>query len=160
MARTSRVRTMTDDSQPQPQAKGIPVHLEDWWDEPDETVQQARKDLEALQGAWTFISGRRPAQFLVSGTRFAIHFADGEIYFGSFTLTPYARPKAMDVRIEEGPGRHKGQTVLCIYELSNNTLRWCIAGPGQSDRPPAFPAEEDTRYLYLIFRRENANGLT
>jgi hypothetical protein len=60
----------------------------------------------------------------------------------------------MDVRIEEGPAQHRGQTALCIYELKGDVLRWCTAGPGREERPTAFPAEEDHHYLCMVFRRE------
>ena len=131
------------------------VHLEEYWDEPD--PEQVRTDLEVLQGAWVSDSGRR-VQFLVCGTHFTVHFANGSIYMGSFVLGPFARPREMDVRITEGPAPHKGQTALCIYELGEDTLRWCTAGPGQTDRPPAFPTPGDGRWLCLVFHREHLNG--
>jgi uncharacterized protein (TIGR03067 family) len=113
-------------------------------------------DAQRLQGAWASTAGRRPAAFLVSGHRFALHFADGDIYIGSFEVEPWARPRAMLLHIEEGPARHKGQTALCFYEFEgNDTLRWSTAGPGRAERPAAIPMADDPSYLCLEFRREH-----
>jgi uncharacterized protein (TIGR03067 family) len=131
-------------------------HLEDCWDEPGPSCKTA--DLERLQGAWTSMDGRRKAAFLLSGNRFAIHFANGDIYMGSFELGPAGRLRTMDVRIEEGPAQHRGQTALCIYEVKGDVLRWCTAGPGHGERPEAFPDGNDSHYLCLLFRREPKSG--
>jgi uncharacterized protein (TIGR03067 family) len=128
-----------------------PSHLEECWDEPAADLLQA--DLAVLQGAWATLSGRRMAEFLVSGQHFTVHFVDGDIYMGSFTLDPTAWPKRMDVCIDEGPSLHKGQSALCIYEVDGDTLRWCTAGPGQRERPASFTTD-DRHSLSLIFQRE------
>jgi uncharacterized protein (TIGR03067 family) len=130
------------------------VRLEDCWDEPGPPGSTARNDLEELQGVWATVSGRRAAEFLIAGNRFTVHFRDGDLYMGVFDLDAAARPRTMAMRIEEGPARHRGQTTLCIYELDGDTLRWCAAGPGSDERPPAFPAEDDPRFLALALRRE------
>jgi uncharacterized protein (TIGR03067 family) len=118
-------------------------------------LQNIRTDLEVLQGAWSSVSGRR-AEFLVCGAHFAFHFADGDIYMGSFTLDPFARPREMDVHVTAGPAPSIGQTARCIYELTGDTLRWCTAGPGQTDRPVRFPAEVEAGFLSLVFHRKRA----
>jgi uncharacterized protein (TIGR03067 family) len=127
--------------------------MEDCWDEPA-ADGAARTDLEGLQGAWGSVSGRRAAELLVCGGRFAVRFKDGDIYMGTFDLAPAARPRTMEMCIDEGPARHKGKTALCIYELDGDTLRWCAAEPGQTERLTAFPAGDDPRFLGLVFRRE------
>ena len=127
--------------------------MEDHWDEEAPFEADGRADLEALQGAWHTVSGRRQAELLVSGTRFAVRFADGDIYMGVFDLDTAAAPKTMDMRIEAGPALHKGKTALCIYALENVTLRWCATSPGRSARLSAFPAETHAESLCLIFGR-------
>ena len=128
--------------------------MEDHWDETASVEDGGPSDLEALQGAWYSVAGRREAELLVSGTRFAVRFADGDIYMGAFALDPAAVPKTMDMRIEEGPALHKGKTALCIYELESRTMRWCATSPGQSARLSAFPTEEVAQLLCLVFHRE------
>jgi uncharacterized protein (TIGR03067 family) len=135
---------------PQP----APVPLEDSWDEPELPDHVGRTDLEGFQGTWRAVAAWREVEFLVCGGHFTIRFQDGDIYMGAFDLDPTARPKVMEMRIEEGPARHKGKTAVCIYHLDGDTLRWCTSGPGQGERLSAFPVGDDPRYLGLLFKRE------
>jgi uncharacterized protein (TIGR03067 family) len=114
----------------------------------------ARRDRERLQGTWNFVSGRRPAQLLVAGDHFTVRFHSGDLYLGTFTLDPTTRPKAMDMTVTEGPERHRGKTALCIYEIDGDHLIWCPGNPGSGERLKAFPPEQDTGHLCLIFHRE------
>jgi uncharacterized protein (TIGR03067 family) len=131
--------------------------LEDFWDEPALDVMMLHSSTEVLQGAWACVEGRRPARALICGSRITVHFADGDIYMGTFSLGTDGLPGSMDVQIEEGPARHKGQVSRSIYELTGDTLRWCIASPGQSDRPLSF-AEHDPLHLFLVLRRDRPNN--
>jgi uncharacterized protein (TIGR03067 family) len=110
-------------------------------------------DLERLQGAWLSTGGRRQAEFIVSGYLFAVRFQDGDTYLGTFRLGPEQQPRAMDMLIDEGPARHRGKIARCIYELEDDTLRWCTGEPGAEERPAAFPPENAPKYLSLRFRR-------
>jgi len=132
----------------------VHARLEDSWDEPAPGIACARSTLERLQGAWLAVAGRRQAEFLIAGNRLAAHFADGEVYLGSFTLDHDGRHHVMDVLVEEGPGRHKGLVARGIYEVDGDVLRYCTALPGQEQRPRAF-AEIDPLHLCLVFRREH-----
>jgi uncharacterized protein (TIGR03067 family) len=111
-------------------------------------------DLEQLQGTWTSVAGRRGAEFLVAGMLFTVRFTDGEVYMGAFNLNPRARPKTMDMRIDEGPGKHRGKIAHCIFELVGDTLHWCPAEPGTEERLASFPSVLDPHYLSMVFRRE------
>ncbi len=132
--------------------------FEDYWDEPAPHERPACSDAQALQGAWRCIVGRRPAEFLIAGDRFTVHFEDGDIYMGSFELVPESWPRGMDVHIEQGPALHRGLVAHCIYEFDGDTLRWCTAAPGQAERPTAF-IERDPRHLCLVFRREHRQAM-
>jgi len=159
MLRSSRARTASPgkDGQVRPALLG---HLEDCWDEPvsvaSEIVPGAPplSDLERLQGAWVCVSERRQAEFLICGNRFTVHFTHGDIYMGTFELDGAVQPRTMIVRIEEGQRQHKGQTAFCIYEFDGEHLRWCTAGPGNSERLAGFPTDQDSQYLHLVFRRD------
>ena len=116
----------------------------------------ARKDKDRLQGTWNFVSGIREAQMLIAGDHFTVKFASGDIYLGTYTLDPTSKPRMMDMTITEGPAKHRGKTSLIIYELDGDHLIWCPAEPGTGNRLRAFPPEEDTRHLCIIFRREKS----
>jgi len=137
-----------------PVPQGGALALEDCWDEPAPPAPGGPADLEALQGAWVSASAGGEVELLVAGAHFTVRFKGGEVYVGSFGLDPASRPRRMDMRIEEGPARHKGQTARCIYHLDGDVLRWCAVRPGLGERLAAFPAADDPRYLGLVFRRE------
>ncbi len=130
-----------------------PGWLENLWDEPTALAPRARAGPEALQGAWLATAGRRQAELLIRGGHLTVHFDNGDIYMGRFTLGE-GRPATMDVLVEEGPHKHKGRLALCVWEVAGDTLRWCTASPGQTERPAGF-TEADPQHLCLIFRREH-----
>jgi uncharacterized protein (TIGR03067 family) len=133
------------------------VRLEEFWDEPSPGMACALTDLTRLQGAWLAVAGRRQVEFLIAGNRIAAHFADGDVYLGTFTLSHNGRHATLDVRVEEGPAHHRGQQSLGIYEVDGDVLRFCTASPGQELRPLAF-AEADPLHLSLVFRREHTRS--
>jgi uncharacterized protein (TIGR03067 family) len=114
----------------------------------------AARDKEWLQGAWYFVSGIREAELLVAGDHFTVKFKNGDIYLGTFTLDTAARPKAIDMLIQEGPSRHKGKVSYGIYDLDGEHLVFCPGEPGSDERPSAFPHEDDWHRLCLVFRHE------
>lgn len=113
-------------------------------------------DLDYLQGTWTCIAGRRQARLLIAGRRYTFEFldGDGEFYMGTFVIDPTTSPKIMDMLIDEGPERHRGQTSLCIYQLDGDVLHWCPSRPGSEDRHRRFPSVDDDRFLSLVFKHE------
>jgi uncharacterized protein (TIGR03067 family) len=113
----------------------------------------ARTDLELLQGTWVSVFGRREAEMLIAGGLFTVRFADGDVYMGAFRLDPTLWPKAIDMRVDEGPAQHRGKIALCVYDLHGDALLWCPTEPGTTERLAAFPPENDPRYLYTEFRR-------
>lgn len=128
--------------------------VEDYWDEPETPGEKVVSQLEVLQGAWFSVAGPREAEFLIAGSHFTVRFSDGDIYMGTLDVDGEAAPHTMTMCIAEGPGKHRGKTALCLYEQDGETLRWCATEPGRGDRLTAFPAEDDTKYLTLRFRRE------
>jgi uncharacterized protein (TIGR03067 family) len=113
-------------------------------------------DLQRLQGTWVVVAGRREAELIVAGRLFTFRFKDGDVYMGAFWLDPCHNPRAMDMRIDEGPAQHRGKVALCVYELDGPHLRWCPTEPGTTQRLTEFPSEHDPKYLALVFRRARA----
>jgi uncharacterized protein (TIGR03067 family) len=113
-------------------------------------------DHDRLQGAWEFVSGRRPAQLIVSGHHCIVKFRNGDIYVGFFELDPACRPKRINVLVREGPEHHRGKVSLGIYEFDGELFRWAPNDPGVEERHTTFPPEDDAQHLTLVFRRERA----
>jgi uncharacterized protein (TIGR03067 family) len=119
-------------------------------------AEAAQRDLERLQGAWGFVTGRREARLVVTGNSFAMRFANGEAYSGTFSLDPTCRPREMDLQIDEGREGHRGKQALAIYQFDGDHLIWATGEPGSGQRPDAFPHEPGGEHLCIIFRREPA----
>jgi uncharacterized protein (TIGR03067 family) len=120
---------------------------------PSAAAGRPRGDLDDLQGVWASVAGPREARLLICGSRFTFELSTGDIYMGTLVLDLDAQPKRMDMRVEEGPARHRGQTAFCIYHLDGGVLRWCPTRPGCGTRLTGFPSVDDDRYLSLVFRR-------
>ena len=113
-------------------------------------------DLRNLQGTWVAVAGRREAELIVAGRLFTFRFTDGDVYMGAFWLDPTRAPRAMDMRIDEGPAKHRAKVAFCVYDWDGPRLRWCPTEPGTTERLAELPAEDDPRYLSLTFRRAHA----
>jgi hypothetical protein len=117
--------------------------------------RQSKNDQAQLQGVWLSIAGQRPAELLIAGSLFTVRFLDGTLYMGTFEVDLEREPHVMEMRIDEGPGKHKGKVAYCLYELTGDLLRWAPGEPGLSHGPGEFPLEDDPTSLCLLFRREH-----
>lgn len=114
---------------------------------------RARPDLDELQGVWVSVAGKYEARLVVCGSRYSFELGTGDVFMGVLALDPDERPCRMDMKVEEGPARYRGQTGFCIYHLEGGVLRWCPTRPGSGLRLSGFPSVDDDRYLSLVFRR-------
>jgi len=103
------------------------------------------QDLELLQGSWSITSLSMEGQELpasmfangsivVKGNRFT-SLGMGAVYEGTLTLDSSANPRQLDMNFDAGP--EKGNVNFCIYEISGEIWKLCIATRGMV-RPPAF----------------------
>lgn len=143
------------DSRDECQAEILTLWHAEMMDQPEEAAEQRKACLlHRIQGAWISISGHRQAELLISGHHLTIHFNNGDIYMGPFTLGLAGRFTTLDVQIEEGPARYKGLAVLSICAFDGDTLVWCNAAPGELQRPTAFD-DHNPHLLSLRFRHED-----
>jgi uncharacterized protein (TIGR03067 family) len=125
----------------------------------------AKKDQEALQGAWKVVAVERggkaeqdPGQFVMAFTKdtFAVKRGDEVIVKGTFQLDPSKSPKAIDMTITEAKkDQDKGKEVHGIYELGKDSLKWCAAEPGQKGRPKEFSTKEGSQDMLVTFKKES-----
>jgi uncharacterized protein (TIGR03067 family) len=109
---------------------------------------------QQLQGTWVQVSGRWNCRVFFAGHHFAIRFQNGEVYMGVYNIDLSQSPPAMDMTLEQGPDHYCGLTALCIYELDGHTLRWCANEPGVEQRHTRFPADGESKFPTLVFRRD------
>ena len=113
-----------------------------------------RIDLEFLQGAWDLRSSEadgkaleasalKGSQILVKGNAITLVF-QGATSRGTFQLDSVPTPRTLDVTFTEGP--EKGNKYLGIYELQEDTWRFCRAPSGKG-RPAAFAGKAGSGHV-------------
>jgi uncharacterized protein (TIGR03067 family) len=129
-----------------------------------EQTDNTKKDLAALQGEWSMVSGSADGRDMPEQTRQqmkrickgneATTTMSGQIYIkAKFDLDASKKPKTIDYHMTGG--FTKGQTQLGIYEVSGDTFKACFAKPGQP-RPADFtPGEGRT---VSVWKRNKAAG--
>jgi uncharacterized protein (TIGR03067 family) len=124
----------------------------------------AKKDQEALQGAWKIVAsetggmdrtGETKDHFIVfEGDTFALKKGDDVGLRGTIKLDPSKKPRAIDVTITEGGQEgEKGKVLHGIYELGTGTLKWCTSGPGGTDRPEEFSTKEGVNHMLVTLKK-------
>ncbi|MFO0908974.1 MAG: TIGR03067 domain-containing protein [Isosphaeraceae bacterium] len=76
-------------------------------------------------------------------------------FHGTYTIDPTARPKTIDMTFREGPAR--GKTYLGIYELVDDTCKFCLALPGLP-RPSEFKSRLESGSGIRFSKRSNEPG--
>jgi uncharacterized protein (TIGR03067 family) len=94
--------------------------------------------------------GIKDSKVTIEGNRYTVERGDKTLERGNFRLDPSRSPKAVDTTPSEGPD--KGKTVRGIYELEGDTLRTCVAPPGE-ERPSEFAAEVETNFMLFVYKR-------
>jgi uncharacterized protein (TIGR03067 family) len=129
------------------------------------TEDAAKKDREALQGAWRPVSSEMGGKdqtaeakehlLVFEGDSFTVKKGDEVRVKGTFKLDPSKKPKAIDMTITESRrDQDKGKEMHGIYELGKDTLKWCTAEPGGKDRPKEFATKEGTRLMLVTLKKE------
>jgi uncharacterized protein (TIGR03067 family) len=136
----------------------------------DASDDAVKKEREALKGTWKITS------FAADGTKpptdeqlekitttindkgeFKVEFDNKGVIeivvTAETTIDPSKSPKTIDFKFTEGPP--KGKSALGIYELKDDTLKYCRAAPGQA-RPTEFSAKEGTKQTLVQYKRAKA----
>ncbi len=127
-----------------------------------EENEAAKKDLAALQGEWTMVSGSADGQPMPDEMRKQMKRVckgdettttmNGQVFFkAKITLDPSKKPKTIDYQMTEG--FTKGKTQLGIYELDGDTFKSCFAKPG-AERPSDFTSQPGEGRTLSVWKRE------
>jgi uncharacterized protein (TIGR03067 family) len=129
---------------------------------------QAKKDLDALQGTWRVTAAERDGGMKVpedemkkitlvfKGDKLTARRTENaqkpeeKLYEMSFTLDPSQKPKWIDVTYTDG--ERKGESSQGIYELSGDTLKICM-NRGNT-RPTEFETKPETQRHMLTLTRQ------
>jgi uncharacterized protein (TIGR03067 family) len=127
----------------------------------DDVQEAAKKDLAKLQGEWSMISaqqdGQEASKDLIRGSKrvckedeLTVTIDDLLYMKAKITLDPSKKPKAIDYKVIEG--FKKGKTLLGIYEVEGDTVKFCFARPGK-DRPDDFTADTGSGRTASVWKR-------
>jgi uncharacterized protein (TIGR03067 family) len=122
----------------------------------------ARKDLAAIQGEWSMVSGSADGQPMPEEMRKqmkrvckddeATTTMNGRVFIkAKITLDPSKKPKTIDYDVIDG--FTKGKKQLGIYEVAGDTFKSCFSAPG-SERPKDFTGEAGDHRTLSIWKRE------
>jgi len=126
----------------------------------DDPKDMAKQDLAALQGEWTMVSGvangmPMPPEMAKTMKRvckddLTTVTMNGQMYFqAKVTLDPAQNPKLLTYEMLEGPT--KGKTQLGIYEITGDTVRFCMAAP-DAERPKEFKSEPGSKCTLSVWK--------
>jgi uncharacterized protein (TIGR03067 family) len=121
----------------------------------------AKKELELLQGEWKMVSGEREGQKLpdniietgkriLKGDETTVEINGMVLMKAKITLDPSKKPKAIDYKITEGQNADK--KVLGIYELEGDTVKFCFSSP-DAERPTDFTAKEGSKRILSVWKK-------
>jgi uncharacterized protein (TIGR03067 family) len=122
----------------------------------------AKKDLEKLQGNWVMVSGERNGEALpdeqikalkrtIKDEEFTVMRDSETLAKGKFTIDPSKSPKTIDVTITEGDNKDK--KMLGIYEIDGDNYKVCFA-PFDKDRPKEFSSKGEEGLTLSVWKRE------
>jgi uncharacterized protein (TIGR03067 family) len=123
----------------------------------------AKKDLEALTGTWkveTFTQDGMKAPedfvkqitFVIKDGKYSITVEGKEVEAGTIKVDPSKKPKTMDFEITSG--NDKGKKQPGIYTLDGDKFTFCMAHPGEADRPTKLESTKDSKTVLSVLKRE------
>jgi uncharacterized protein (TIGR03067 family) len=123
----------------------------------------AKKALDALQGTWQLdsfsVDGMKaPADFVkevkftVKNNKYSLTIKGQEAESGTIKLDPSKKPKTIDLDIARG--NDKGKKQAGIYTLEGDTLTFCLAKPGEADRPAKLESTKESKTVLSVMKRD------
>jgi uncharacterized protein (TIGR03067 family) len=134
-------------------------------DRPDPREEEARKDLQEMQGTWKLESledSKKGAKVDVKkrtlffgGELCLLRDGDKVLQIGVARLVTSKSPRRIDVVVRKG--LHQDSTMLGIYEVKDDTLKVCFDPEGEG-RPSTFETKADTSRFVAVYKRVKPAG--
>ena len=127
----------------------------------EDTNQAVTADMALMQGDWSMVSGTANGEVtppeavgtmkrVCKGDEAAVTRGGQLVTRAKFTIDPSAKPKTIDYKTIEGPTA--GRTLLGIYELDGDTVKFCFGAPGGA-RPAEFVSKPGDRRTLTVWKR-------
>jgi uncharacterized protein (TIGR03067 family) len=125
------------------------------------------KGLDALKGTWTAKTLERGGQAVPDDDLKELQMQlifDGDKYTerirgkvneeGTIKIDTSKKPHTIDLMIRTG--NDAGKLQVCIYEIKGDTLKMCLALPGDKERPTEFTSPDGQTRANVVFQRAKA----
>ena len=131
---------------------------------PPKPADEARKDLQQMQGTWQLESledGKKAKVDLkkrtlfIGGELFLVRDGDRVVQAGVLRLVASRSPRRIDVAVRKG--QNEDGTMLGIYEVKGDTLKVCFDPEGEG-RPDKFATKPDTPRFVAVYKRVKPAG--
>ncbi len=131
-------------------------------DAKDGAIKKGRKQLE---GIWRVVSLESDGNKVMDDDAKKLKVVIGEdgswsltseekdVTQGTSTIDPTKTPKTIDFTVTAGDD--KGKQSLGIYEVGENTVKFCVA-PSGKERPTEFSSTSGSQHILLAFERVKA----
>jgi uncharacterized protein (TIGR03067 family) len=124
-------------------------------------VPEKKDELKKFAGDWVFASWEQAGQQLpeenlsqakwsVKGNKYTFEMGPNKEE-GTIKLDPAKKPATIDLTITSGSD--KGKEQLGIYRVERDGIVFCLARPGDKERPTAFAAKDDNGHMLLTIKR-------
>jgi len=124
--------------------------------------EAVKKDLAALEGDWTMVSGQAdgqpmPDEMLKTAKRVS-KAGETTVTMGAqmflkakYTIDPSKNPKTIDYDMTDG--FTKGKKQFGIYKIDADTVTFCFASP-EKDRPKEFTSPPGSGNTLSVWKKE------
>jgi uncharacterized protein (TIGR03067 family) len=122
-------------------------------------VDPVKQEQKKMEGTWKAVAIEHLGQswqgggftMTFSGNKYNQAAATGALMEdGTYKVDPSKKLKALDLIILSG--KDKGKNQYCLYELTGDTLKLCLAQPGK-DRPAEFSTKNGTGFEIFVMKR-------
>ena len=115
------------------------------------------KDLKKLQGDWQVTSWEQlgqqmnlTAKWSFKDDKYTLEMGNN-LEEGTIKLEPGKKPATIDLVITGG--NCKGKDQPGIYKIEGDTITFCFAWPGTTDRPTEFKSTAEGRTILITIKR-------
>ncbi len=123
--------------------------------------KSATRDLEKFQGSWYNLSAESDGEqetgedksnlHIIIGNRCVTEVKGRVVQESILTLEPGEKFGRITFQMKTGPDQ--GKTWVGIYQVDENTLKWCGTWKGQSDNlPSGFTTEKGDHYFLRVMK--------
>jgi uncharacterized protein (TIGR03067 family) len=132
----------------------------------DASEDAVKKEREKLKGTWKItsfqVNGQQPigddqldsiTTTIDEKGKLTVEAGGATVVEATTKIDPTKKPKTIDFAFTDG--QLAGKSALGIYELKDDTLKYCRAAPDKP-RPTEFSAKEGSEQTLVVYKREKA----